>query len=147
MLTDVSQEMLVVSPWLSAALSQMVSEVMLQVVSLYVICKTIRYGSSHGFYHYRSDINLGTVEMYVGAPFYLACVCLLLIPYVALSWVFTLPKLKSADVSLKNSGFYGWRFINLFTKIATVLYCFWLFGIFIASWMFWGGFVRLAGEL
>jgi hypothetical protein len=112
------------SPYISAFMSSFIAELVLQIIALYIMGRTVHFAASQGYYVVTSSayqtIPHGAHLMYGGALFYLIGGGVLL--------------LGCFDLLKSHSGSLDW-------VLASLPYT-WL-----ASWLFWAGFVKLAGPL
>ncbi|OCL14639.1 carbohydrate-binding module family 18 protein [Glonium stellatum] len=119
--------------WRNAALSQYFAELALQAITLYYMGRTVVFASSHGYYSpgtLPGPIGHNANIMYAGALFWLCAQAFVYL--TAPSFVFVL---------LKEGG--G---VQMVTKLMQMLGGFLVITSWLASWLFWAGFVRLAGD-
>ncbi|KAF2199488.1 hypothetical protein GQ43DRAFT_464779 [Delitschia confertaspora ATCC 74209] len=123
-------------PWRSAAIAQIFSEIVLQCIALYIMGRTAYFASHHGFYNVTStrykELPDAAHLMYAGALFYLIVGSGMLIWEVI--WLLMRVNAEDLEDGEKASGLGLFVIFNLFTT--------WL-----GSWIFWAGFVSLAGNL
>jgi hypothetical protein len=126
-------------PWLNAFLSQCIAEVFLQLGSLYMMGRTAHFAATNGFYlvHktelYRS-LPPGAHMMYAGALYYLIAGSMALI--IAIIAVILLLA-TSKELHDKEGN----------VAIGYALVFFLLISTWMGSWLFWAGFVELAGNM
>ncbi len=121
-------------PWLSTAMSQMVAEVLLKIISLYIMGITANFAASRGYYKlgetYNSLPHFAHL-MYAGALYFLVVGTLFLLTFI-------IHLVQAFDRS------FGIRETTTFIQMALVIS---LVYIWMGSWIFWAGFVHLAGNL
>jgi hypothetical protein len=125
-------------PWWSAFMTQFIAEFVLQIMALYVMGRTAHYGAAKDYYKlYRStywDIPAAARMMYSGALYYLVAGSLFLI----FAFFFIMYQMLSRKVKTLGKG----------STIAIVMALFFLLiSTWLGSWLFWAGFVSLAGDL
>jgi hypothetical protein len=126
-------------PWWSAATSQLVSEVILQMITANWMGTTADFGAQHGyldtqkFLYYKGPVVADAKLMYPAALFWLcsaffACLAAFIFLFLRRSFLKSLSDRDSAPGSIAVLGFL-------------------LVTIWLATWLWWAGFVRLAGDL
>ena len=125
-------------PWWSAFMAQFIAEFVLQIMALYVMGRTAHYGAARNYYKvYLStywDIPASARMMYSGALYYLVAGSLFLI----FAFFFIVYQMFSYKVKTLGKG----------NTIAIVISLwFLLISTWLGSWLFWAGFVKLAGDL
>ncbi|KAI9772137.1 MAG: hypothetical protein M1839_002549 [Geoglossum umbratile] len=122
------------SLWSSAARQAVIAEVILQFIAMYYAGRTVHFASTHGYYKLHADYGFqhgGAARMmYGGALLYLLTI-VFNIPYVFVV-VTTLSGTPSSDRTR--------LFFEFFTGTSS-------FTSWLGSWLFWAGYVRLAGNL
>ncbi|KAF1998218.1 hypothetical protein P154DRAFT_604074 [Amniculicola lignicola CBS 123094] len=132
-------------PWASAAKSQAFAEIFLQIIALYIMGKTAHFATTRQYYLVGTAANksLPTAAkiMYAGALYYLSlgvplllAEILFVILYYAGEFDDDIMSRKTSERSIKSTAYSAFIFYNLVYT--------WL-----GSWLFWAGFVRLAGDL
>jgi hypothetical protein len=125
-------------PWWSAFMTQFIAEFVLQIMALYVMGRTAHYGAARNYYKiYLStywDIPSSARMMYSGALYYLVAGSLFLI----FAFFFIMYQMLSSKVKTLGKG-------N--TMAIMVSLWFLLISTWLGSWLFWAGFVKLAGDL
>ncbi|ORY18927.1 hypothetical protein BCR34DRAFT_595761 [Clohesyomyces aquaticus] len=126
-------------PWGSAAKSQAFAEVALQIMALYVMGTTVHFGARHGYYKLKTttykSLPLSAHLMYSGAMFYLVSGCLIIFyELCGLLMEYGDETHESRNEEDEHSG-------SILLFVWVNLTCTWM-----ASWIFWAGFVRLAGN-
>ena len=125
-------------PWRSAWLSNMISELVQQAIALYVMGVTVHYGVTHGYYVFATFNSLpesgrllygGAIYYLVATSVYLLCTSVLLGKIAG--------KENDEVEEKKMSGI----LYNISLLIQMILVTTWL-----ASWLFWAGFVQTSGE-
>ncbi|KAF2496705.1 hypothetical protein BU16DRAFT_339753 [Lophium mytilinum] len=120
--------------WRNAALSQYFAELALQAITLYYMSKTVVFAYKRGYYDPGSlpgPMGHSARIMYAGALFWL---CAQLFVYLsAPTFVFILVKEGGGTMMVSK----------LMQMLGSVL----VVTSWLASWLFWAGFVRLAGDL
>lgn len=127
-------------PWMNAFLSQFIAEVLMQLAALYVMGRTVRFAIINGFYDvHKSDLYNslppGAHMMYAGALYYLIGGSIaLFIATICIAFQVHISKRDHANGT--RAGII--RYLCVFMLLATT---------FLGSWLFWAGFVQLAGDL
>ena len=125
-------------PWWSAFMTQFIAEFVLQIMALYVMGRTAHYGAARNYYKiYIStywDIPSAARMMYSGALYYLVAGSLFLI----FAFFFIVYQMFSSKVKTLGKG-------N--TVAIVIALWFLLISTWLGSWLFWAGFVKLAGDL
>lgn len=124
-------------PWWSAFMTQFIGEYVLQIMSLYIMGRTAHFATLHGYYKIYHDsywdIPSAARMMYSGALYYLVAGSLFLI-FAAIFILYTI---------------FGSR-AKLFGKASNagivLTLVFLLISTWMGSWIFWAGFVKLAGD-
>jgi hypothetical protein len=123
-------------PWRSAWLSNMISELVQQAIALYVMGVTVHYGVTHRYYVYATFNSLPESGrlLYGGAIYYLVATSFYLL-FTSVLLVGIASK-ENYEVAEKKDS----RRVNT-NLIQIILVTTWL-----ASWLFWAGFVQTSGE-
>ncbi|KAF2472861.1 uncharacterized protein BDR25DRAFT_11963 [Lindgomyces ingoldianus] len=129
-------------PWASTAKSQAFAEIALQIIALYIMGKTAHFASTRRYYLVGTAANKSLPAaakiMYGGALYYLIMgvpLCLYEIFLLVSYYTGNLRgNFQGSSLSNKTVGYSAFIFYNLSYT--------WL-----GSWLFWAGFVRLAGDL
>ncbi|KAH7138750.1 hypothetical protein B0J11DRAFT_588213 [Dendryphion nanum] len=134
-------------PWASAAKSQAYAEIALQIIALYIMGRTVHFAAKRQYYIVGSQANKslpgGAKLMYAGALYYLVLgVSLHLYEIQTLATHYTGLSCGQVFASAAKSGN---RRHERYATIAFVFYN--LSYTWLGSWLFWVGFVRLAGHL
>jgi hypothetical protein len=122
-------------PWRNSAIAQIFAEIVLQCIALYIMGRSAHFGAQKGFYSVTSDkykeLPAAAKLMYAGALYYLITGTGMLI--YEFWWLATTIGNEIGDQDYAVSlGFFV--VLNLFTT-------------WTGSWIFWAGFVHLAGSL
>jgi hypothetical protein len=127
-------------PWMNAFLSQFIAEVLMQLAALYVMGRTVRFAIISGFYNVHkselyNSLPPGAHMMYAGAMYYLIGGSIaLVIAIICIGFQFAIA--KGDQMNSTRAGII--RYLCVFLLLATT---------FLGSWLFWAGFVQLAGDL
>lgn len=125
-------------PWWSAFMSQFIGEFILQIITLYVMGRTAHFATIHGYYKVYQDaysqLPHAARMMYSGALYYLVAGSLFLI----FAFLFIL----YAMFSNRSKYFGKASSVVIFLTLVFLLVSTWM-----GSWIFWAGFVKLAGDL
>ena len=125
-------------PWWSAFMSQFIGEFILQIITLYIMGRTAHFATIHGYYkiYHKSywQIPAAARMMYSGALYYLVAGSLFLIAALA----FILDTIFGHRVKELGKASTG-------GVVATLVFL--LISTWMGSWIFWAGFVKLAGDL
>ncbi|KAF2476912.1 uncharacterized protein BDR25DRAFT_42126 [Lindgomyces ingoldianus] len=125
-------------PWWSAFMSQFIGEFILQIITLYLMGRTAHFATLHGYYKVSSDaywaLPPAARMMYSGALYYLVGGGLFLI-FAGLFIVYSVCSSRIKYFGKASST-------GIFLALAVLLISTWM-----GSWIFWAGFVRLAGNL
>ena len=121
-------------PWMNAFLSQFIAEVLLQLASLYIMGRTAHFAVINGFYKLTNSPSLprGAHMMYAGALYYLIA--------GSLSLIIAIIAIIVQGISTRYEQSNAARVI----RVVCVLLL--LGSTFLGSWLFWAGFVQLAGH-
>ncbi|KAF2031767.1 hypothetical protein EK21DRAFT_87799 [Setomelanomma holmii] len=125
-------------PWWSAFMTQFIAEFVLQILALYIMGRTAHYGAVRNYYKIYLPSYWAIPEaarrMYSGALYYLVAGSLFLIfAFLFITW-----QMLSSKVKRMGKG-------N--TVAIVVSLWFLLISTWLGSWLFWAGFVKLAGDL
>lgn len=124
-------------PWWGAFMAQFIAEFILQIIALYIMGRTAHYGTIHNFYKIYLpsywDIPSAARMMYSGALYYLVAGSLFLI----FAFFFIVWQMLSSKVKMIGKG----NTMALVTALWFLLISTWM-----GSWLFWAGFVKLAGD-
>jgi hypothetical protein len=133
--------------WLTAALSQHYTEITLVVVALYTVGRTANFAATNRFYIARaksrngSESERNTKIMYTGALLFLIFASsFILLSYTILACVCAFGR-KSESGARKSTMASYQSVVMRVTAIVS------LPTTYLVSWLFWGGFVHLAGDL
>lgn len=129
-------------PWWSAFMSQFIGEFLLQIISLYIMGRTAHFAATHGYYKvyetkmYHS-LPHGAHMMYAGALYYLVAGSIfLLAASTFILAIYTEHTFVSSTRQVRKHK----------SRITTTLFIL-LISTWMGSWIFWAGFVKLAGNL
>lgn len=131
------------SYWHCTALSQLVAEVVLEVLALVTMGRTVRFGAVRGFYNVGSEAYRSLPQpahvMYGGAMWYLVAGLMLVPQSLILIWCFARRRARSdqREDQVDVSGHYMYFIL------------FWingLLGTWVSSWLFWSGYIEVAQE-
>jgi hypothetical protein len=127
----------------SSARQGLIAEVILQIIATYYVGRTVHFASTHGYYKPHADYQFqhgGAARMmYGGALFYLLAIAFNFYNVVATNtW-------RKPDRKVTNYGAGGSASVEQLTMLAYVIWT--GFTTWIGSWLFWAGYVRLAGDL
>jgi hypothetical protein len=125
------------NPWISAAISGLVTELILLALSMFVYGAAVHFAASHGLYHpctFFSMQQSGRV-MYVGALVYLVYASLGLC-CISILCYYTLVR-ESYEHKEDDLRY-------VFPRIAAAGL---VVGTIVGSWLFWAGFVHYAGDM
>jgi len=122
-------------PWRNSAIAQIFAEIVLQCIALYIMGRSAHFGAQKGFYSVSSDtykeLPSAARLMYAGALYYLITgACMLTYEFY---WLAKTIRNEIRDQEYA-SGIGLFVVLNLFTT-------------WTGSWIFWAGFVHLAGSL
>ncbi|KAI9769095.1 MAG: hypothetical protein M1840_004446 [Geoglossum simile] len=119
------------SQWGAAFRQTVIAEIILQLVAIWYMGGTVRFALKHGYYKLHANFGLqhgGAARMmYGGALFYLVT----MISNIPFLYFFVLRNFSRENLELFVAGF--------ITLSCTTSW--------IGSWLFWAGYVRLAGDL
>lgn len=138
-------------PWASAAKSQAFAEIALQIIALYVMFKTVHFAVPRRYYLVWSKENKSLPAeaklMYAGALFYAVLgSSILLFEILAIYAHYTESEEPARNpINERRSGTVGR--LETHQNIATYFILYNLCYTWLGSWLFWAGFVRLAGNL
>ncbi|KAF2194946.1 hypothetical protein K469DRAFT_698508 [Zopfia rhizophila CBS 207.26] len=125
-------------PWWSAFMSQFIGEFILQIITLYIMGRTAHFATNHGYYKiYQKSywkIPAAARMMYSGALYYLVAGSLFLI----CAFLFILYTMLSSRIKFIGKA----SSLGIFSTLLVLLISTWM-----GSWIFWAGFVKLAGTL
>ncbi|ORY02286.1 hypothetical protein BCR34DRAFT_84490 [Clohesyomyces aquaticus] len=125
-------------PWWSAFMSQFIGEFILQIITLYIMGRTARFASLHNYYTISSEaywkLPSAARMMYSGALYYLVAGSLFLIA-AGLFILYTVVSQRTKIFGKASSA-------AVFLALSVLLVSTWM-----GSWIFWAGFVKLAGNL
>lgn len=131
------------SPWLSAATAQLMSECVLQMFALGIMGRTVHFGVQNRFYQVNSQISQTVRQTYNAAIYYLV-----------VGVISAIIGIIYALAALFNHCVIGTKIQHqMFLDLARVrramflLALLWLVGTWLASWLFWSGFVKSLGTL
>ncbi|ERF69030.1 hypothetical protein EPUS_08380 [Endocarpon pusillum Z07020] len=146
-------------PWWPSFMSQFVAELILQLIALYIMGRTAHFAASRGFYLVHTDLYRslpsGARMMYSGALYYLIVGTFAwfsafgLISKARSPTRFAKEASEEGDSTDTNasSPMLNWK---AGSKVATgsviTALIFSLTSVWLASWIFWAGFVRLADD-
>ncbi|KAH7135653.1 hypothetical protein B0J11DRAFT_166016 [Dendryphion nanum] len=124
-------------PWWSAFMTQFIAEFILQIITLYIMGRTAHFATQKGYYkiYVKSywTIPVPARMMYSGALYYLVAGSLFLI----LAFLFILYTLFSSRIKAFGKA----NSVIIFMTLLFLLISTWM-----GSWIFWVGFVKLAGN-
>lgn len=125
-------------PWWSAFMTQFIAEFILQIITLYIMGRTAHFATQKGYYkiYVKSywSIPFSARMMYSGALYYLVAGSMFLI----FAFMFILYTLLSSRIKELGKA-------NNVVIVATLIFL--LISTWMGSWIFWVGFVKLAGNL
>jgi len=126
-------------PWWSAFMSQFIGEFLLQIISLYIMGRTAHFAATHGYYKvYKTKMYYslphGARMMYSGALYYLVAGSIFLL--AASIFIVVIYTEQSST----------WQVHEQMGMITITLFIL-LISTWMGSWIFWAGFVKLAGNL
>lgn len=119
-------------------MTQFIAEFILQIMALYVMGRTAHHGVVRDYYkiYLPSYWNIPAPArmMYSGAMYYLVAGSLFLI----FAFFFIMWQMFSSRVALVGKG-----------NTVAIVFALWflLISTWLGSWLFWAGFVQLAGDL
>ena len=127
------------SYWHNAAMSQMVAEIALQLMALYVMGTTVRFAATRGYYAVGSEAYSSVPPparlMYAGAMWYLV---------TGASQLFSILPIQLGMLMKRRSGGSGGEpSENQRIYVAFMLIFSFLF-TWVSAWLFWAGFLGLA---
>ncbi|KAH8726300.1 hypothetical protein GQ44DRAFT_726275 [Phaeosphaeriaceae sp. PMI808] len=124
-------------PWWSAFMTQFIAEFVLQSMAMYIMGRTAHYGAARNYYsiHLESywQIPAAARMMYSGALYYLVAGSVFLI----FAFFFIIYQMLSSKVKNLGKG----NTVAIIIALWFLLISSWL-----GSWLFWAGFVKLAGD-
>jgi hypothetical protein len=132
-----------VGPYESSAFANIVAEFILQFIASYYVGSTVKFAASHGYY--KNMVVGADTEMVIGAQLMYGAAIFWLLSFILLTLWF-IPTLCTLLL------YYRGRFSNskavgpsrtALTPIGVASF----FTAWIASWLFWAGYVHLAGDL
>ena len=118
-------------------MSQFIAEFILQLIALYIMGRTAHFAAGRGYYLVHTDLYRslppGAHMMYSGALYYLII--------GSFSWLLAIGLISGAAgrFDIENP-----KVETAYVMFAITLS---LTSVWLASWIFWAGFVRLAGQL
>jgi hypothetical protein len=119
-------------PWVSAASQAAIAEIILQLIAMYYAGRIVHFASTHGYYKLHADYGFqhgGAARMmYGGALFYLITI------------VYNTPIIIGMGTRSSRGNSRAQGFITSFAVASS-------FTSWVGSWLFWAGYVRLAGNL
>ncbi|KAF7512544.1 hypothetical protein GJ744_000805 [Endocarpon pusillum] len=124
-------------PWWSSFMSQFIAEFILQLIALYIMGRTAHFATGRGYYLVHTDLYRslppGAHMMYSGALYYLII--------GSFSWLLAIGLIivAAGRFNIKNPKV-GTAYVMFAITLS-------LTSVWLASWIFWVGFVRLAGPL
>ncbi|KAF1996529.1 hypothetical protein P154DRAFT_472469 [Amniculicola lignicola CBS 123094] len=125
-------------PSTHAFMSQFIGEFVLQIMSLYIMGRTAHFATRQGYYKISEesywDIPQAARMMYSGALYYLVAGSLFLI----FAFLFILYSIFSSRIKYFGKA----SSVGIFLALMVLLVSTWM-----GSWIFWAGFVQLAGDL
>ncbi|KAF1990684.1 hypothetical protein K402DRAFT_417453 [Aulographum hederae CBS 113979] len=128
-------------PYHSTFMSQLIAELFLQFVALYIMGYTAHFAAGHGYYKLGKEyysLPQAAHMMYAGALYYLVGGSLSLsIVFLSLMAVW-----RRGLSELRATARYGAGYYSGIAACILLLMTTWM-----ASWIFWAGFVKLAGHL
>ena len=128
-------------PWASAACAQLLAEFCLLILGLVVMGRTAHFAASNGYYRLgqlHSSLPHWAHVMYAGALYYLVGgIGLGIMQFIALVFFF---RMRRREIEGQDSQPDGTLVGPLFLILSLIT--FWL-----SSWLFWAGFVHVAGDL
>jgi hypothetical protein len=135
------------SPWTSSAISQFIADSVLMVISLVVLGRTVRFGDIHNYYHLGSQaysqLPVSAHLMYGGALFTLVFTC----AYASIFQMRCAISTVLGPHRVWGMDWYGEDTGNLVEQEWRAIYAVASLFVFLGSWLFWAGFVKLAGDL
>ncbi|KAF2686299.1 hypothetical protein K458DRAFT_210776 [Lentithecium fluviatile CBS 122367] len=132
-------------PWISSALSQYIAEFFLRLIAFYVAGRTAHFATARGYYQITSAAYHSLPQeahlMYAGALYYIVggVFGIMLDIAVVMDLAHTQNKLRKSGVEA--------AYLAEIREFVPGLIIFSLVCSWIGSWIFWAGFVRLAGDL
>lgn len=119
-------------------MTQFIGEYVLQIMSLYIMGRTANFATEHGYYKIYLktywSIPAAARMMYSGALYYLVAGSLFLITAA----IFILDTMFSNRIKFTGKASSGYI-------VSTLVFL--LISTWMGSWIFWAGFVKLAGDL
>jgi hypothetical protein len=119
--------------WTSAAKQTLIAEAIMQVVGTYYLGRTAHYAASHGYYQLHRNYDANAKLMYGGALF------TLIITYASLLGIWGSLYQLITRRPFRGDPRQPETFVN-----AALMFG---YGAYIGSWLFWSGYVKLAGDL
>ncbi|OCK76705.1 hypothetical protein K432DRAFT_335237 [Lepidopterella palustris CBS 459.81] len=124
-------------PWWSAFMSQFIGEFMLQTIALYIMGLTAHFASGHGYYEISKrklyhSLPHGAHMMYAGALYYLVAGS----GFLLFASLFIFFNIRASKYIAKAN-----------TPAIVLVLVLLLVSTWMGSWIFWAGFVKLAGNL
>jgi len=123
-------------PWLTSSKSAVIAEYTLSFISLAIYGRTAHFAATHGYYHPSAKISSSAKLMYAGALLHIVTFLSNYTIYAGLFWTHVRHYGLDEDANeVEPSDRIGYFFL-----------AFMLFP-WIASWLFWAGYLRLAGTI
>lgn len=124
-------------PWWPSFMSQFVAELILQLIALYIMGRTAHFAANRGFYLVHTDLYRslpsGARMMYSGALYYL-----IVGTFAWFSAFGLISKARSPTLDYWKTG----SKVGTGSVITALIFS--LTSVWLASWIFWAGFLRLA---
>jgi hypothetical protein len=124
-------------PWATSFISQFIAELVLQVINLAIIGSVVHFAATRGYYHidHQYSVPHAAHLMYAGALLYVVLLPVFLYTFFAMyisrrEGRFTMSKIGKVEIGL----------VQYFVGCLAV-------SSWLASWLFWSGYVLLAGNL
>lgn len=118
-------------PWRTSFISNMIAELLLQLIALYTAGSVVKHAAARGYYLVHTDLYKALPEaahlFYGGSLYYLVSGCIYIVSCISL--VITEAHEDDGDKALTIGS------------VIVLLVTTWL-----GSWLFWAGFVQLAGD-
>jgi hypothetical protein len=137
-------------PWGSSFISQFIAELVLQVINLATIGRVVHFAATHGYYHIDhqySSVPHAAHLMYAGALYYMVSLVVFLGQFpLIFTFLWMRERRQWERESLASSFFTGEIGKGIVVTVQSVVVIL-AVSTWLASWLFWSGYVLLEGNL
>lgn len=141
---EYTEEFFLERPWESSFMSQLIAEVILQLINLSTTGRIANFAATHGYYKLNHDyysLPRGAHLMYAGALLYTVALPLFLMSY-PMPFFFAARRRRYSEKDAEKTMLSDTSLTFTQSVVRTLAISTWL-----ASWLIWSGYVLLAGDL